>query len=187
MSSSFSQNNGGCFHENCPIWINQHQKIKALNLMPNMIIFDSNGNETYIEMVIKRKCIDNMVCMSVYEDIGLTPYHPLCILNENDEEMWDFPINLVGAENIRCSYIYNFVLANGGSLLCGNNRIKVCTLGHNLEGPIIGHNFYGSRENGIVGQLKLLFPNYDKQIDLTDYVDIRDYKNGNRVIGIKKI
>ena len=81
MSSSFSQNNGGCFHENCPIWINQHQKIKALNLMPNMIIFDSNGNETYIEMVIKRKCIDNMVCRSVYEDIGLTPYHPLCILN----------------------------------------------------------------------------------------------------------
>jgi len=183
---------GGCFHEDCPIWINPNQKIIASKLKPNMTIIDYEGNETFIKIVTKKKCIDGTAPMCIIsDDICLTPYHPICIPDKNDKKKWYFPIDLESAENIRCDYYYNFVLDNGGSLECGLDHLEVCTLGHRQQGAIIGHRFYGCGDvndpEGVVYQLNSLFPNHNGEIDLTNTVEIRDPNNGNRVIGIKRL
>ena len=183
---------GGCFHENCPIWINPEQKTYASKLKPNMIIIDFEGNETFIKIVTRKKCIDGSAPMSVIsEDICLTPYHPICIPDKNNNKKWYYPINIEGAENIMCEYYYNFVLDNGGSLMCGLDKLEVCTLGHGQQGPVLGHRFYGCGDEndpqGVVCQLNSLFPNHEGEIDLTNTVEIRDQTNGNRVVGLRRL
>ena len=63
-------NGGGCLHENCPVWINPKQKIIASKLKPNMTIIDSEGNETFIKIVTRKKCIDGTAPMTIIcEDV----------------------------------------------------------------------------------------------------------------------
>ena len=191
-NSGMNGNGGGCLHENCPVWINPKQKIIASKLKPNMTIIDSEGNETFIKIVTRKKCIDGTAPMTIIcEDVCLTPYHPVCIPDKNNRKKWYFPIDVECAENIRCEYYYNFVLDNGGSILCGLDRIEVCTLGHGQQGPVLGHRFYGCGDendpDGIVYQLNSLFPNHNGEIDLTNTIEIRDPNNGNRVMGLRRL
>ena len=77
----------------------------------------------------------------ISEDICLTPYHPICVPDKNNKKKWYFPINIEGAENIMCDYYYNFVLDNGGTLVCGLDRLEVCTLGLWTTRTCIGTSF----------------------------------------------
>ena len=83
LTRSFSEaistrvQNDGCIHEDCRIWISPNKTVKASEIKKNMIIFDDDGNEGIVECVTKMKCTDSMCCMSIYEDVALTPYHPI--------------------------------------------------------------------------------------------------------------
>ena len=183
VSESISRrvHDNGCFHEMCSIWISDNQFIKASELSKNMIVKDSEGNETFVECVTKMRCPDNNACISIYEDIALTPYHPICIEDNNGVGVWHFPIDLVGAENIQCNYVYNYILNNRGSLRVGEHKRKVCTLAHGLDGPVIGHKFFGTEE--IVINLKSKWSqDYDRGL-IDSINNIVRSPNTGRVIG----
>ncbi len=192
LTRSFSEaistrvQNDGCIHEDCQIWISPNKTVKASEIKKNMIIFDDDGNEAVVECVTKMKCTDGMCCMSIYEDVALTPYHPIVpkYTDKKDDDEWYFPLDLVVAENIKCEYIYNYVLSTRGSIYAGENRIKVCTLAHGINKPRVEHGFFGTED--IVENLKNEFTEeYDKGlIDNIGYV-IRS-KNTGRIIEYKK-
>ena len=178
--------NDGCIHEDCQIWISANKSVKACEITKNMIIIDDDGCEAVVECVTKMKCTDNMCCMAIYEDVALTPYHPIVpkYTNNKDEDDWYFPLDLTTAENIKCNYIYNYILSTRGSIYGGENRIKICTLAHGINKARVEHNFFGTEE--VVENLKREFPeDYDKGlIDNIEYV-IRS-KNNGRIIEYKK-
>ena len=178
--------NDGCIHEDCQIWISPNKTVKASEIKKNMIIFDDDGNEAVVECVTKMKCTDSMCCMSIYEDVALTPYHPIVpkYTDKKDDDEWYFPLDLVVAENIKCEYIYNYILSTRGSIYAGENRIKVCTLAHGINKPRIEHGFFGTED--VVENLKKEFTEeYDRGlIDNIGYV-LRS-KNTGRIIEYKK-
>ena len=67
---------------------------------------------------------------------GFTEWHPVCFGNT-----WFHPNQLKEPTLTRTDAIYNFVLESGHTLSI--NGVWTCTLGHNLEGPVIGHPYFG--------------------------------------------
>jgi Mg-chelatase subunit ChlD len=75
------------------------------------------------------------------DGFGLTPWHPIKL-----EGKWVFPAQAPALTQIRenCP-LYNFVLAGGHTLLLGAARVPACTLGHGFDGPVVGHDFFGTQ------------------------------------------
>ena len=82
---------------------------------------------------------------------GFTPWHPVCTM-----EGWQFPAKIGTVERVETDAVYNFILAFGdnpiqdkvrpGSLIV--DGMLACTLGHDMVGPVIGHPYFGRREQG---------------------------------------
>jgi len=108
--------------------------------------------------------------------LKISPWHPVI---KNGQ--WVFPINEIANNHenvtIHKTTVYNFIL-DSVHLITINN-IVTCTLGHNIKGPIIGHEFYGT--DSVVNDIKKMngwkhgFINIDTEIQLND-------KNGS-IIG----
>ena len=78
--------------------------IKISDLHKNMQIIDSDGNPAIIECVVTFPC-NETTCLSEFPNgLKITPYHPIKINNN-----WKFPIDIVGAKNMNCNKVYNFV------------------------------------------------------------------------------
>jgi len=64
--------------------------------------------------------------------------------------VWSFPANTAFGEMVEHPVVYNFVLEGGNT--CIVDGLVACTLGHGIEGPVIGHELYGTQK--IVDALK---------------------------------
>ena len=168
----------GCFHGDSLVKIDNNTNIKISDLRKNMCIIDSEGNPAIIECVVIFPCNSTM-CLSTFPNgLKITPYHPVKIDNT-----WKFPIDIVGAENIECNKVYNFVLNTKKSIIV--NSIVCCTLGHNIEGPVIGHKFFGT--DNIITNLKTKFSNgYDNGL-IDNITHIIRSPNNNNIIGYDHI
>ncbi len=140
-----------------------------------------HGNEsTFVRCVIKTKH-NGPICIKSHENTnhmtGITPYHPI---NFGDE--WVFPTNTqyFQEENMENVYVYNFFLENHHEIeLFGG--IKAITLNHGMQGPVIGHDYFGTFkvENDFQKH-----PDWDNgYIQIENIKAIRD-PNTNQVIGL---
>lgn len=108
----------------------------------------------------------------------ITPYHPIHAL---DDGCWGFARDAPGASTVsaRQEWLYNIVLGAGFSdiLLSPNPACAYyyacATLGHGLEGPVIGHEYFARR---ILEDLEKL-PGWDEGlVDIASFH--RDPKTG---------
>jgi len=82
---------------------------------------------------------------------GFTPWHPVCTFTG-----WSFPIEIGDAETVETDAVYNFILSFGAESVQNGVRpgiltvddMMACTLGHDMEGAVIGHPYFGRREPG---------------------------------------
>lgn len=164
----------GCFHGDSLVKLNDNNYTRISDLRKNMEIMDSDGNRAIIECVVTFPC-DETTCLSEFPNgLKITPYHPVKIDNS-----WKFPIDIVGAKNIECDKVYNFVLNTRKSIVV--NNIICCTLGHNIQGPVIGHNFFGT--NNVIHNLKTKFRSgYDNGL-VDNITHIIRSPNNNNIIG----
>ncbi len=106
----------------------------------------NDNNSAFVKCVIKTKysglvCINNNINNN--NIIKITPFHPILINNE-----WIFPIdcNLFETEHVNDVYVYNFFLENYNNFhqieLYGG--IIACSLNHGMQGPVIGHDYFGT-------------------------------------------
>jgi hypothetical protein len=143
-----------------------------------MQIIDSDGNPAIIECVVTFPC-NETTCLSEFPNgLKITPYHPIKIDNN-----WKFPIDIVGAKNMNCNKVYNFVLNTRKSIIV--NNIVCCTLGHNIQGSVIGHNFFGT--DNVITNLKTKFrTGYDNGL-VDNITCIIRSPNNNNIIGYDHI
>jgi hypothetical protein len=73
---------------------------------------------------------------------GFTEWHPVQI-----EGKWFHPNSLKTPVKTSTDAIYNFVLKSGHTLTI--NGVITCTQGHEFEGPVIGHSYFGKRQAGV--------------------------------------
>jgi len=67
-----------------------------------------------------------------------TPYHPVRM-----NGTWQFPIQIGKVEERVCPAVYDFVLETGHVMLI--NGIECITLGHEFEGEVIQHPYFGTK------------------------------------------
>ena len=168
----------GCFHGDSLVKISDNRTIKISELHKNMEIIDSDGNRAIIECVVIFHC-NNTTCLSEFPNgLKITPYHPVKIDN-----IWKFPIDVVGAKNVDCNKVYNFVLNTRKSIVV--NNIICCTLGHNIQGHVIGHNFLGT--DNVIKNLKNKFrTGYDNGL-IDNITCIIRSPNNNNIVGYDHI
>ena len=105
--------------------------------------------------------------------LKITPYHPV-IDWKGYEKNWNFPIIKGHPEVMRCDAIYTIVTKNRWSVIV--EGFIFATLGHNITGDVIGHNYFGtdrvikdlknieSYDTGLVTLTKDMFKREDGQV-----------------------
>jgi hypothetical protein len=168
FDNTFNNAYGGCFGGNGIVSMTNN----TTKYVKDLVKGDVLHNGAKIECVVSfRDCIVQK--MSSLNDLVITPWHPIYV-----SEVWKFPADYEPtAEKFMENIVYTFVLDKIHIIQI--NGVDACTLGHNLRGPVIGHEFYGT--NTVVNDLKK-FPEYmNGLVELTNYNMIYDYKN--QVVG----
>ena len=113
------------------------------------------GTISVVECVTHHKCPNNEANLCKIGDLLITPFHPVYINNQ-----WRFPIDISPSEKFQCNYVINLVLQDRKSInikSTDNSNIACCTLGHGIEGDVIGHTFFGTER--IIENFRNNFPN----------------------------
>lgn len=169
---------GPCFTGDCIIKLVNNETKLIKNIIKDDLVLVPNEFGTMIGKVlclIKTKITNGITNIIKFpEGLKITENHPVLFNNK-----WVHPQKLYKPHLIECKYVYNLVLDSGHVVFI--NNIKCCTLGHNIQGNIIEHNYYGS--NAIINDLKKCPGWNNGLINLTDTQFIRN-KNTNWVYSI---
>ena len=103
---------------------------------------------------------------------GWTPNHPVLYNN-----VWHLPLSIGEVSEEDCEAVYNFVLESGHFLTIGS--VKTCTIGHEFQGPVIEHPFYGKRRAGVPHMLDILEESYGYYQGLVVLEDVEFEKDSN--------
>jgi len=81
--------------------------------------------------------------------LGITEWHPVVDPHGSTDGTlaWRHPNQLKTPVETPTDAIYNFVLKSGHTLMI--NGVLTCTQGHEFEGPVIGHSYFGKRQAGV--------------------------------------
>ena len=130
----------------------------------------------------------NFVNTIMYKDnekiVKITPWHPVM-----KDEKWVFPIDEMlktkkhSDITIHKTQVYNFVLDSVH--LIKVNGITACTFGHNIKGPVIGHDFYGT--DAVINDFKKMSGWKSGYINIDEEVQYTDNKNNNKTNGYIEI
>jgi hypothetical protein len=133
---TFNNSSAPCFHGDC-IVNSFNGKIMIKDLTKGTLIKTETGWERVL-CIIKTKCKDNLSSLTSLDyGLQITPWHPV-----KKDGKWRFPNDLNLPVYTDCDYVYNIVMENRSSVVV--NDTICCTLGHNLKGDIIGHDYFGT-------------------------------------------
>lgn len=127
-----------------------------------------------IKCVLVTEVGENIEMVKFNKGLIITNYHP--ILHKND---WRFPVDVKEPEHIFVDRYYNFVLEQGHSMLI--NEVYCITLGHEMEGPVIGHEYLGTKK--VIDDLKKLEGWNDGKVILNRAMVKRDPRT-SLIVGI---
>lgn len=158
--SVYNNSSGGCCTGDSIIQtVGGSINASSISKGDTVISYDNEINdyiETKIVCVVKTECYERKELLTIVSDsnnpdLKITPYHPLF---KNDT--WFFPINHPNnfiTKVMDCDYIYTFVTENRKPIVV-NGHIYA-TLGHNSEGEIIQHPYFGT--NKVIDDLIKLY------------------------------
>jgi hypothetical protein len=154
--SQYNNAGGGCCAEGSRVLMadGKWEKVENIHKGDRIMTYNSkisliNGNNdshisystSTVECVVKTKCTDNKINMVSFNNLKITPYHP--IINIEKNQNWIYPIDLAKEKIISCEYMYSFVIENRQSI-----TVEGCvfsTYGHNLDtNNVIQHNYFGT-------------------------------------------
>lgn len=165
---------GGCFLPDAMIEMIDGNFVRADQIEK----YDKVAGGAQINCVLKIYVYEPIeICyLGKNKKCGITAYHPVKM-----NGVWVFPCNIVNKELVNTSVVYNFVLESGH--IINVDGVEACTLGHNFQGDVIEHHYFG---NMIIKDL-IKSPGWvDGYVEWKDIVFVRD-TNTQIVTGITKI
>jgi len=136
---------GGCFAPEATVTCvdaasGAEQAVPVSTVQPGMQIRTGSGGTTTVLCVVESACEGGQAVLTQLPGGGpqLTEWHPV----RDPAGRWRFPI-MLGERVVRpCPKVFNLVLADEHVAMVGG--VQCCTLGHGLQGPVIGHPFWGT-------------------------------------------
>lgn len=177
--SSYNVPSGPCFTRGNQVHMADGSYKNVEDIVKGDIV-KTYGSSQASKIVCKTKSIcengmENIVNLS---NLKITPHHPILYIGDG-QFTWKYPIDLGQANKIPCQEIYSFVVENRGCMLIEN--VICASLGHNLKGDVIEHEYYGS-DKVIKDLMKL--PGWNSgEVIITKNMVKRD-SNNKKVIGI---
>lgn len=140
--ATYHSSSAPCFHGDSLVLMSDGLTTKKVgNIVKGDSVFTTDGDDSRILCVVKTHSESGKMNL-VHLENGLlvTPYHPV----KNDKNEWKFPIDLGMVNERDCEAVYSFVLEQGNTMMI--NGMECITLGHNLEGDVVGHPYFGSQK-----------------------------------------
>lgn len=141
VSVSSWYNARGCFHGDALVTLADGSTIRVCDLKHGMLVSTSSGTAR-VECLVVSPCVGSTTMIDLGHGPLLTPYHPVRVHGH-----WRFPVSVGRPVTVDVAAVFNVVLAPGaGDVVVGG--YACATLGHGLEGPVIGHAYFGSAVRG---------------------------------------
>jgi len=137
--ASFNNAAGGCFAAGLVLLATGERRAVS-DIAPGDRL--AAGSEVVVvDRVVETRFRDDQMAELV--DLGdgvlATPWHPVRLANGE----WKFPADLKPTIRRHVPAVYCFFLEQGGTYTIG--EWEAVALGHELEGPVVSHPFFGSR------------------------------------------
>ena len=123
--------------------------LRVEGVRPGMLLRTARGGVARVRCVVRTACPGNRAqLVRLPGGASLTAWHPVLLKGAAGAggaggEGWAFPAE-VGTPSVRpCAHVYNFVL-EGADRVLRVNGVGCVTLGHGLEGAVVGHAYYGT-------------------------------------------
>ena len=152
--ASYNTQSGGCCSGDSKVYMSNKTYVKAEDIKKGDRVisyeFDDNNfimDIDEIECVIKTN--SDLIHMNLVKinDLTITPYHPIVHTHKRE---WVFPSSIKAPELIHCKSLYTFVTKERKSIIIED--FAFATLGHNLQGNIISHDYLGTDQ--VINDLK---------------------------------
>ena len=130
---------GGCWAPDTEILDADGVTRRAVqDLRPGDMVWTPVGPARVLHLVkLGRYATHQQMCN--YLGLSITPYHPILVGG-----MWTTACQFGPSVNTYMPTVYNLVLNQGH--VVNANGVMTCTLGHGMTGPVIGHDFFGSKD-----------------------------------------
>lgn len=177
--SSYNSCSNPCFHGDSTVTSHYDGKrIKFSDLKKGNTITSSSGIASTVQCIIKTKCANSSAEFVTFEDgLKITLWHPI-----EQNSKWVFPSDVGVPVKESCDYVYNIIMEDRQSIIV--NGVTCCTLGHNIEGNVIGHKYFGT--DAVVNDFSRMPGWNNGLIELDSDAIMRD-DSTNLVVGIAMV
>ena len=172
LTASFNNPSGGCFAGECKILMSHGVKKPIKDVQAGEMVWSIKGYATVVAVVVCNTKAKSQP-MSRINDLSITPWHPILVDNE-----WIFPADDYFYSERMVQTVYNLVLERGH--VVDVEGVLACTLAHGFEGPVIGHDFFGTDK--VIEDLKKVKGWKEGRPTFTNLVAVKDPTTG-MVIG----
>jgi len=159
-----------CFSGDSSILLGDGTSVQLHAVRKGDQVRSGEGYVVDVHCVVKTWCREGKTSLvSLSGGLQITPWHPVKHRGE-----WKFPADIIPGEEKPCEAVYSLVLSSGHTVMIGG--IECVTLGHELEGPVVGHEYLGTSK--VIQDLKR-FPGWEG--GLVEFVDgcmVRDRASG---------
>lgn len=138
-----------CFHGACMVKMANGSLVQVQQIKKGDAVATPGNKSASVVCVVKTVCLNGTTDLVRVGHSGLqiTPWHPV---KETAQDQWVFPASLGSVEILPCDAVYSFVLDSCHIMQIG--EVNCVTLGHNFQGDIVGHPFFGT--DAVIHSLK---------------------------------
>lgn len=171
---------GGCFHGDCSVKMADGSHKPLRNVRRGDRVLTGAGTPALVACVTRTRNSNEKISLVRLPDSRLyaTPYHPVKVGGQ-----WAFPCDIGTTTTVECDAVFNLLLADGHSSMVIEG-VECVSLGHGLEGDVVGHDYFSNRQ-AIVGDLEKMPGWTCGMVDLCASDLQRDAKT-NKVVAIRR-
>ena len=133
---------GGCFAGHCLVRMADGSMKKASEIQRGDVLSTGSVGGTASVVAVLKTVFQNAApeLVSLPGGLQITKYHPVRINGK-----WSFPIDLASSAPVpETRAVFSYVLDQGH--VCVVDGVECVGLGHNFEGEVVGHPFFGSQK-----------------------------------------
>ena len=144
--ASYNMRSNGCIHGDSAVSMAAGGTKRARDLAKGDRVRTPDGGSAVIKCVVASATAGGKMELCTLDGgLRITPYHPVQVQHSDSRRgsTWIFPHTVAEARTVSADFVYTFVLGNNASSLIADGTACVA-LGHGLEGPVVGHDFFGT-------------------------------------------
>ena len=173
MNQVFYNTGGGCWAPGTLVRMADDSFTAIENIRAGMMVWSKDGPAHVDYSLVLGTYMPTQVMCKI-GNLMITPWHPILYCNA-----WIRPADIEKIEEHVMPVVYNMILNKGHIIEV--DGILSCTLGHGIDGAVIGHDFFGNREMVIRDLMNQ--PGFDEKRPIFKNLKVRKDPVSNDICG----